>query len=178
MEGTSLLEKSSACSSKQRNAAHQANNSALFYPTLNNPDKVSFSSPYSVVSSGQATPFSCHFMTTLYNSMDKSPGMLYQNSLGGEEKVDVVARHASKPYAPNKMWPVPWLCMVLTWAYGTSSFTVERNAMKKLRIHTRVIRFPCKNYVRNYGQNWEKEAVNSLIINAVCEADRKGAEVG
>lgn len=101
MEGTSLLEKWSACSSEQRNAADLANNSALFYPTLTKADKVSFSSPYSAVSSGQATLCSCHSVSTLYNTMDKSPGMLYQNSLGGEKKVvDVVCPRCLQAVCP------------------------------------------------------------------------------
>jgi hypothetical protein len=28
-----------------------------------------------------------------------------------------------------------------------------------------------------YGLNWEKEAINSLIVKAICEADKKGAKV-
>jgi aldehyde decarbonylase len=98
------------------------------------------------------------FYDYIYNTMDKSSDTLYEKSLKGkEEEVDVVhlthltslqsiyhmrqgfAEYASKPYASKwymrMMWPFSWFSMVLTWAYG-SSFTVERNVMKKLRMQS------------------------------------------
>ncbi|KAM0891605.1 hypothetical protein ACQ4PT_026309 [Festuca glaucescens] len=135
------------------------------------------------------------FYDYIYNTMDKSSDKLHENSLKNkDESVDVVhlthltslqsiyhmrpgfAEYASKPYASKWymriMWPLSWLSMVLTWVYG-SWFTVERNVMKKLRIQSWAI--PRYNF--HYGLNWEKEAINSLIVKAICEADKKGAKV-
>lgn len=98
------------------------------------------------------------FYDYIYNTMDKSSDALYEKSLKGkEETVEVVhlthltslqsiyhmrpgfAEYASKPYTSKwymrMMWPVSWLSMVLTWTYG-SSFTVERNVMKKLKMQS------------------------------------------
>ncbi|KAG8091914.1 hypothetical protein GUJ93_ZPchr0012g19727 [Zizania palustris] len=135
------------------------------------------------------------FYDYIYNTMDKSSDALHEKSLEGkEEAVDVVhlthltslhsvyhmrpgfAGFASKPYASKwymrMMWPVSWLSMVLTWAYG-SAFTVERNAMKKTRMQSWAI----PRYTFHYGLDWEKEAINGLIEKAICEADKKGAKV-
>ncbi|XP_003574039.2 protein ECERIFERUM 1 [Brachypodium distachyon] len=135
------------------------------------------------------------FYDYIYNTMDKSSDKLHENSLKNkEEAVDVVhlthltslqsiyhmrpgfAEYASKPYTSKWymriMWPLSWLSMVLTWVYG-SWFTVERNVMKKLRIQSWAI--PRYNF--HYGLNWEKEAINSLIIKAIHEADKNGAKV-
>ncbi|XP_062200278.1 very-long-chain aldehyde decarbonylase GL1-5 [Phragmites australis] len=135
------------------------------------------------------------FYDYIYNTMDKSSDTLYEKSLKGkEEEVDVVhlthltslqsiyhmrpgfAEYASKPYASKwymrMMWPVSWLSMVLTWMYG-SSFTVERNIMKKLRMQSWAI----PRYSFHYGLTWEKEAINNQIEKAICEADKKGAKV-
>jgi aldehyde decarbonylase len=98
------------------------------------------------------------FYDYIYNTMDKSSDTLYENSLKDKDKeVDVVhlthltslqsiyhirtgfAQYASKPYTSmwqlRIMWPVSWLSMMLTWAYG-SWFTIERNVMKKLRMQS------------------------------------------
>ncbi|KAK1694742.1 hypothetical protein QYE76_011439 [Lolium multiflorum] len=83
------------------------------------------------------------------------------------------AQYASKPYNSmwqlQIMWPVTWLFMVLTWAYG-SWFTVERNVMKKLRMQSWAI----PRYSFNYGLNQQKEAINYLIEKTIYEADKKG----
>ncbi|VAH16206.1 unnamed protein product [Triticum turgidum subsp. durum] len=135
------------------------------------------------------------FYDYIYNTMDKSSDTLHEKSIEDkEEAVDVVhlthltslqsiyhirpgfAEFASRPYASKWymriMWPLSWLSMVLTWAYG-SWFTVERNVMKKLRIQSWAI----PRYSFHYGLNWEKEAINNLIVKAICEADKKGAKV-
>uniref|UniRef100_A0A0D9XKH3 aldehyde oxygenase (deformylating) n=1 Tax=Leersia perrieri TaxID=77586 RepID=A0A0D9XKH3_9ORYZ len=135
------------------------------------------------------------FYDYIYNTMDKSSDTLYDNSLKNkEEEVDVVhlthltslqsiyhvrpgfAEFASKPYVSKwymrMMWPFSWLSMVLTWAYG-SSFIVERNVMKKIRMQSWAI----TRYSFHYGLDWEKEAINDLIEKAICEADKSGAKV-
>jgi len=98
------------------------------------------------------------FYDYIYNTMDKSSDALYEKSRKAkEDTVDVVhlthltslqsiyhmrpgfAEYASKPYTSKwymrMMWPVSWLSMVLTWTYGTS-FAVERNIMKKLKMQS------------------------------------------
>ncbi|XP_044361758.1 very-long-chain aldehyde decarbonylase GL1-5-like, partial [Triticum aestivum] len=135
------------------------------------------------------------FYDYIYNTMDKSSDTLYENSLEDKEKeLDVVhithltnlqsiyhirpglAQYASRPYTSTWqiwiMWPVSWLSMVLTWVYG-SWFTVERNVMKELNIQSWAV--PRYNF--HYGLNWEKEAINSLILKAIWEANKKGAKV-
>uniref|UniRef100_A0ACD5Z9C8 Uncharacterized protein n=1 Tax=Avena sativa TaxID=4498 RepID=A0ACD5Z9C8_AVESA len=135
------------------------------------------------------------FYDYIYNTMDKSSDKLHENSLKNkEETIHVVhlthltslqsiyhmrpgfAEYASKPYDSKWhtriMWPLSWLSMVLTWLYG-SWFTVERNVMNKLTIQSWAI--PRYNF--HYGLNQEKEAINSLIVKAICEADKKGAKV-
>ncbi|KAM3310169.1 hypothetical protein ACQJBY_031078 [Aegilops geniculata] len=135
------------------------------------------------------------FYDYIYNTMDKSSDTLHENSLQDKEKeLDVVhithltnlqsiyhirpgfAQYASRPYTSTWqiwiMWPVSWLSMVLTWVYG-SWFTVERNVMKELNIQSWAV--PRYNF--HYGLNWEKEAINSLIVKAIWEADKKGAKV-
>lgn len=156
----------------------------------------------------------------IYNTMDKSSDTLYEKSLKNKEKeVDEFhltnltslksiyhirpgfAEYASKPYTSKWylriMWPVSLLSMVLTLVYG-SSFTVERNVMKKLRMQSWAI--PIYSfYVRivfnsqellyivsklitivlllQYGFNREKQAINNMIEKAIPEADKKGAKV-
>uniref|UniRef100_A0A0E0M8L5 aldehyde oxygenase (deformylating) n=1 Tax=Oryza punctata TaxID=4537 RepID=A0A0E0M8L5_ORYPU len=135
------------------------------------------------------------FYDYIYNTMDKSSDTLYENSIKDkEDTMDVVhlthftslqsiyhmrpgfAGFASKPYASKwymwMMWPVSWLSMVLTWMYG-SSFTVERNVMKKLNMQSWAI----PRYSFHYGLNWEKKTINNLIEKAICEADNKGGKV-
>lgn len=110
------------------------------------------------------------FYDYIYSTMDKSSDDLYKRSLKGKEEVpDVVhlthlttlqsiyhlrigfASLASKPYNSKMpillMWPVAWTSMLLTWIYS-SSFTVERNGFKKIKMQTWAIpRF--KFQVRN-----------------------------
>ncbi|KAE8817364.1 Protein WAX2 [Hordeum vulgare] len=135
------------------------------------------------------------FYDYIYNTMDKSTDTLYESSLKEKEKeVDVVhlthltslqsiyhirsgfSQYASKPYTSKWqlwiMWPVSWISMVLTWLYG-SWFTIDRNVMMKLSIQSWAI----PRYKFHYGLNREKEAINSLIVKAICEANKKGAKV-
>jgi aldehyde decarbonylase len=98
------------------------------------------------------------FYDYIYNTMDKSSDDLYEKSLEGKEQTtDAVhlthlttlqsiyhlrlgfASLASKPYNSKwytlMMWPLSWVSMMLTMICG-SSFTVERNVLKKLKIQT------------------------------------------
>ncbi|EHA8587100.1 very-long-chain aldehyde decarbonylase GL1-5 [Cocos nucifera] len=135
------------------------------------------------------------FYDYMYNTLDKSSDDLYERKLKGEEEtLDVVhLSHptalqsiyhlrlgfpsiASKPYKSKwymfMMWPISWVSMVLAWIYG-SSFTVEKNSMKKLRMQTWAI--PRYNF--QYGLSWERQAINDLIEKAILEADKKGVKV-
>ncbi|OAY64616.1 Protein ECERIFERUM 1 [Ananas comosus] len=132
------------------------------------------------------------FYDYIYGTMDKSSDDLYESSLKGKEEApDVVhlthpttlqsiyhlrlgfASLASRPYNSKWymliMWPISSVSMLLTWIYG-SSFTVERNTLKKLKLQTWAI--PRYNF--QYGLKWEKEAINDLIEKAILEADQRG----
>lgn len=127
--------------------------------------------------------------------MDKSSDELHERSLNGKEETpDVVhlthptslqsiyhlrlgfASFASKPYKIKWyipiMWPITGLYMALTWLYG-STFTVERNKLKQLKMQTWAI----PRYSFQYGLSWEREAINDLIEKAILEADEKGVKV-
>ncbi|KAL0912809.1 hypothetical protein M5K25_016217 [Dendrobium thyrsiflorum] len=135
------------------------------------------------------------FYDYLYNTMDKSSDKVYETSLKGKkEMIDVVhlthpttlqsiyhlrlgiASLASKPHKSNwydlVMWPLAWVSMVFTWFYS-SSFVVERNKLKNIKIQTWVI----PRYKFQYGLSWEKEAINDLIEKAILEADTNGVKV-
>ncbi|KAK3144285.1 hypothetical protein QOZ80_4AG0311000 [Eleusine coracana subsp. coracana] len=137
------------------------------------------------------------FYDYMYNTMDKSSDELYERSLKvKEETPDVVhlthmttlqstyhlrigiASIASKP-SDNSVWyswiiwPVAWLSMVLAWVYGSSAFVIERLQMKKFKMQTWAI--PRYNF--QYGLNWERESINSLIEKAILDADEKGVKV-
>ena len=99
------------------------------------------------------------FYDYIYGTMDKSSDHLYESCLKGrqEEAPDVVhlthlttlqsiyhlrlgfTSLSSKPYESKwYMWvmaPLSWAWMMLTSVYG-STFTVERNMLKKLNIET------------------------------------------
>lgn len=135
------------------------------------------------------------FYDYIYKTMDKSTDELYERSLQGKEETpDVVylthpttlpsvyhlrlgfASLASRPYKSKWhtpiMWPIAGLSMVLTWFYG-STFTVERNKLKQLKMQTWAI--PRYNF--QYGLSWEREVINDLIEKAIIEADEKGVKV-
>ncbi|KAL9262508.1 Very-long-chain aldehyde decarbonylase GL1-5-like protein [Drosera capensis] len=78
---------------------------------------------------------------------------------------------ASKWYL-TAMWPITWVFMILTRTYG-KIFTVERNTFKKLKLQTWLI--PC--YSIHYSSRWQQEKINSLIEEAILEAENKGVKV-
>ncbi|CAL9132770.1 unnamed protein product [Musa acuminata var. zebrina] len=135
------------------------------------------------------------FYDYIYSTMDKSSDDLYERSLKGKEEVpDVVhlthlttlqsiyhlrigfASLASKPYNSKMpillMWPVAWTSMLLTWIYS-SSFTVERNGFKKIKMQTWAI----PRFKFQYGLPNERDAINDLIEKAILEAEDKGVKV-
>ncbi|URD80655.1 WAX2 C-terminal domain [Musa troglodytarum] len=135
------------------------------------------------------------FYDYIYSTMDKSSDDLYERSLKGKEEVpDVVhlthlttlqsiyhlrigfASLASKPYNSKMpillMWRVAWISMLLTWIYS-SSFTVERNGFKKIKMQTWAI----PRFKFHYGLPNERDAINDLIEKAILEAEDKGVKV-
>ncbi|GLT92865.1 hypothetical protein SLE2022_106770 [Rubroshorea leprosula] len=131
----------------------------------------------------------------IYGTMDRSSDALYEKSLQrDEESPDVVhlthlttpesiyhlrlgfASFASKPYTSRwylwLMWPVTLWFMVLTWIYG-HTFVVERNRFDKLRLQTWAI----PKYLIQYRLQWQNKSINSLIEEAIIQAEVKGAKV-
>ncbi|XP_071735972.1 very-long-chain aldehyde decarbonylase GL1-5-like [Rutidosis leptorrhynchoides] len=136
------------------------------------------------------------FYDYIYGTLDKSTDSLYEKSLKQEEESPNVVHlthlttpesiyHmrlgfsslASKPYASPKwylrmLWPVTFLSMIYTRIYG-KTLVVERNVFKYLKSQTWVI----PKYQKQYLTDWEREAINGLIEEAILEAERKGAKV-
>ncbi|KAJ7961837.1 protein ECERIFERUM 1-like [Quillaja saponaria] len=135
------------------------------------------------------------FYDYIYGTMDKSTDQLYDSALKRpEEFPDVLhlthlttpesiyhlrfgfASLASKPYTSKwyiwLMWPVTLWSMMLTWIYGRT-FVVERNRFDKLRLQTWAI----PKYNIQYSLEWQKVSLNSLIEEAILEADEKGIKV-
>ncbi|KAL2536683.1 Protein ECERIFERUM 1 [Forsythia ovata] len=135
------------------------------------------------------------FYDYIYGTMDSSTDSLYQKSLQRKEEApDVVylthlttpesiyhlrlgfAALASKPYNSTwylwLMWPVTLWSMVVTWIYGRT-FTVERNVFKHLKLQTWAI----PKYSIQYYLQWQRESINSLIEEAILEAEVKGTKV-
>ncbi|KAJ4727337.1 protein ECERIFERUM 1-like [Melia azedarach] len=137
------------------------------------------------------------FYDYIYGTMDKSSDSLYETSLerAEEESPDVVhlthlttpesiyhlrigfASLASKPYTSAKwylwlMWPFTCWSVFMSWIYG-HTFVSERNTFDKLKLHTWVL----PRYIVQYNLPWRREAISSLIEEAILEADKKGVKV-
>ncbi|KAI3498371.1 hypothetical protein L1887_34144 [Cichorium endivia] len=136
------------------------------------------------------------FYDYVYGTLDKSTDTLYEKSLKQkDESPNVVhlthlttpesiyhmrlgfASVASKPYTSPKwylrlLWPVTMSSMILTWIYG-KTFVVERNVFRHLKVQTWAI----PKYKIQYFMEWQREAINGLIENAILEAEEKGAKV-
>ncbi|KAM5554409.1 very-long-chain aldehyde decarbonylase CER1 [Rosa sericea] len=131
----------------------------------------------------------------IYGTMDKSTDSLYESSLKREEESpDVLhlthlttpesiyqlpvgfASLASKPHTSTwylwLMWPVTLWSMLLTWIYGRT-FVVERQRFEKLKLQTWAI----PKYSLQYFLEWQNEAINGLIEEAILEAEEKGVKV-
>ncbi|XP_024022211.1 protein ECERIFERUM 1 isoform X1 [Morus notabilis] len=131
----------------------------------------------------------------IYGTTDKSSDSLYESSLKRrEESPDVVhlthlttpesiyhlrlgfADLSSKPYGPKwyfkLMRPVTLWSMMLTWIYGRT-FVVERHRFDKLSLQT----WALPKYKIQYLLQWQNESINSLIEEAIHEAEEKGAKV-
>ncbi|KAI3444861.1 hypothetical protein Pfo_001526 [Paulownia fortunei] len=135
------------------------------------------------------------FYDYVYGTMDKSSDALYESSLHRKEEApDVVhLTHLTTPESiyhlrlgfaylasePHKskwylwlMWPVTLWSMMITWIYGRT-FIVERNIFKHLKLQTWAV----PKYSIQYYMQWQRESINSLIEDAILEADDKGIKV-
>ncbi|KAL6289692.1 hypothetical protein ACE6H2_007202 [Prunus campanulata] len=131
----------------------------------------------------------------IYGTMDKSSDTLYETSLKRKEETpDVLhlthlttpesiyhlplgfASLSSKPHTSHwylwLMWPVTLWSVMLTWIYGRT-FVVERQRFDKLRLQTWAI----PKYSVQYLLQWQNEAINGLIEEAILEAEEKGVKV-
>lgn len=127
--------------------------------------------------------------------MDKNTDTLYETSLKREDECpDVVhlthlttlesiyhirlgfASLASKPQANRwymwLMFPVTLWSTMITWIYGRT-FAVERNRFNNYKLQTWAI----PKYNVQYSLQWQKQAINGLIEEAILEAELKGAKV-
>ncbi|XP_074272798.1 very-long-chain aldehyde decarbonylase CER1-like [Silene latifolia] len=135
------------------------------------------------------------FYDYIYGTMDKSTDTLYQNSLKKPEDVpDVVhlthlttpqsiyhirigfASLASEPLSSKWylwiMWPVTLWSMIMTWIYG-QTFVLERNTFQKIKAQS----WALPRYTVHYLLQWQKEAINKLIEDAILDAEEKGVKV-
>ncbi|KAL6583675.1 Very-long-chain aldehyde decarbonylase cer1 [Orobanche minor] len=136
------------------------------------------------------------FYDYVYGTMDRSSDELYETSLAKkEESPDVVhlthlttpesiyhlrlgfAYLASEPHRSNwylwLMWPVTLWSMMITWIYGRRTFIVERNIFKHLKLQTWAV----PKYTIQYYMQWQRESINSMIEDAILEADDMGIKV-
>ncbi|KAL6323209.1 hypothetical protein AAG906_029216 [Vitis piasezkii] len=135
------------------------------------------------------------FYDYMYGTMDKSSDVLYEKSLTRpEESPDVVhlthlttpdsiyhmrlgfASVASKPYISKwylrLMWPLTSSYMMLIWICSRT-FVLERNHFNKLKLQTWAI----PKYRIQYFLKWQNEPINSLIEEAILDAEQRGVKV-
>ncbi|KAK9911246.1 hypothetical protein M0R45_035167 [Rubus argutus] len=131
----------------------------------------------------------------MYGTMEKSSDAVYGSSLKRKDECpDVVhlthlttpdsiyqlplgfASLASKPHTSTwylwLMWPITLWSMMFNWIYGRT-FVVERQRFDKLKLQTWAI----PKYNVQYFIPWHSEAINSLIEEAILEAEVKGVKV-
>lgn len=135
------------------------------------------------------------FYDYIYGTMDKSSDALYETSLKRHgDSPDVVhlthlttpdsiyhlqfgfASLASRPHTTRwymwALWPLTCWPLMLTWIYGRT-FVLERNHFNKLKLQTWAI----PKYNIQYFLEWQREAINNLIEEAIIEAEEKGTKV-
>ncbi|XP_022974972.1 protein ECERIFERUM 1-like [Cucurbita maxima] len=135
------------------------------------------------------------FYDYIYGTVDKSSDSLYQKSLKREEEVaDVVhlthlttpesiyhqrlgfPELASRPHTStwylHFLYPITMGSVLLTWIYART-FVVERNRFEKLNIQTWAI----FKFNVQYLFQWQNQSINSLIEEAIVEAEQKGCKV-
>ncbi|XP_021756466.1 protein ECERIFERUM 1-like isoform X1 [Chenopodium quinoa] len=135
------------------------------------------------------------FYDYIYGTMDKSTDTLYETSLKKPEDVPeaVHLTHLTTPesvyhlrlgfagLASNPltskwylwlMWPVTLCSMISAWIYGRT-FIIERNTFKKIKAQSWAV----PRYRIHYRLQWQREAINKLIEEAILEAEEKGIKV-
>lgn len=135
------------------------------------------------------------FYDYIYGTMDKSSDSLYEYSLQRPDDIpDAIylthpttlqsiyhlrigfASLASKPFTSKwytwLMWPVTLWSMIVAWIYGRT-FVAERNVFKEVKLQSWVV----PRYNIHYRLQWQREAINKLIEEAILEADEKGIKV-
>ncbi|XP_047969214.1 very-long-chain aldehyde decarbonylase CER1-like [Salvia hispanica] len=84
------------------------------------------------------------------------------------------ASFASRPHDSRwstwLMWPVSSLGFFI---YGSSTFLAETNLLGKRKLQTWTV----PRYSVQYGLKWQTQAINSLIEEAIFEADVRGCKV-
>ncbi|XP_042026912.1 very-long-chain aldehyde decarbonylase CER1-like [Salvia splendens] len=85
------------------------------------------------------------------------------------------ASFASRPHDSRwstwrMMWPVSSLGFFI---YGSSTFLVETNLLGKRKLQTWTV----PRYSVQYGLKWRTQAINTLIEEAILEADVRGCKV-
>ncbi|XP_062101456.1 very-long-chain aldehyde decarbonylase CER1-like [Humulus lupulus] len=137
------------------------------------------------------------FYDYVYGTMDESTDSLYERSLKrGEDTAQVVylthlttpesifhlqvgfAHVSSRPYVSPKwylmwfMWPLTLCSIMITWIYGRT-FVVERHRFHPLNLQTWAI----PKYKLQYSLQWQNASINSLVEEAILEAEHKGVKV-
>ncbi|XP_031277514.1 very-long-chain aldehyde decarbonylase CER1-like [Pistacia vera] len=130
----------------------------------------------------------------IYGTVDKSSDALYETSIKKDhsESADVVhlthlttpdsvyhlrlgfASLASKPHSSHSIWfiwPLTCFSVFFTWIFATA-FISESNTFHKLKLQTWVL----PRYIVQFLP-WRRESINSLIEDAILEADKRGVQV-
>ncbi|GFP90458.1 protein eceriferum 1 [Phtheirospermum japonicum] len=130
----------------------------------------------------------------IHGTMDKSTDELHETSLKRQgDNPDVVhlthlttpesmfhlqvgfASFASRPQNPKWYiwwWPLTFWSVVLNCIYGRT-FIVERVLFDKLKLQSWAI----PRYTIQYSIKWQRQAINSLIEEAILEAELRGVKV-
>ncbi|XP_042059865.1 very-long-chain aldehyde decarbonylase CER1-like [Salvia splendens] len=126
----------------------------------------------------------------IHGTTDRSSDALYESSLERLQEIpDVVhlthlttpesifhlrlgfASFASRPHESKwSSWPLSWL---LTFINGGSTFLAETNMLGKLKLQTWTV----PRYSIQYGLKWQRQRINTLIEEAILEADVRGSKV-
>ncbi|XP_033508943.1 very-long-chain aldehyde decarbonylase CER1-like isoform X2 [Nicotiana tomentosiformis] len=131
----------------------------------------------------------------IYGTLDKSTDSIYEKSLKRQEdSPDVVhLTHLTTPESiyhlrlgfsslasmpQNKkwyiwfMWPLTLWTMITNCIYGRT-FILERNNLEKFQFQS----WSIPRYNLQYLLNWQSQAINNLIEDAILQAEEKGAKV-
>ncbi|XP_047965877.1 very-long-chain aldehyde decarbonylase CER1-like isoform X2 [Salvia hispanica] len=116
--------------------------------------------------------------STLERRRPESPDVVHLTHLTTPESIFHLrvgfASFASRPHDSRwstwLMWPVSSLGFFI---YGSSTFLAETNLLVKRKLQTWTV----PRYSVQYGLKWQTQAINSLIEEAILEADVRGCKV-